>query len=421
VRIVGGHRFSGEIDVPGDKSESHRVVLISALADGTSRISGLSNGDDVARTLASVEDLGVRTTIDVSGVTVAGGLRLPAQEVSVDLGNSGTGLRLLVGAVVGRGPGIVSFRGDESLTARPMDRVTLPLSQMGGGFQGVGDRQGLPLVVTAPSDITGISYDVPVPSAQVKSAILFAGLGANSATTVRESVDTRRATEELMADAGIAIAETRDETGARVVTVEPGIPAARDWQVGRDPSQAAFFLVAAALSPSGRVRIENLVRDPARWGFLDVIERSGARVVRSSDHRIVDVSHGTVLPFTTDGAEIVGLDEVPILTVWAVMASGTSTFTNVGELRHKEVDRLAACADMARKFGAIATIDGDNLQIEGIGGPTNQQPTIKWRHDHRMVMASAIAGALGAGCELEHPEAVNSSFPSFYDVLDSLR
>ena len=421
MRISGDHQFIGQVDVPGDKSESHRVILISALSDGISRISDLSNGADVARTLAGVEALGVSTSTDTSGVTVSGGLHLPHGGVTLDLGNSGTGLRLMVGAVAGRGPGSVTFTGDESLTLRPMDRITSPLSQMGAHFRGSGERQGLPLLVTAPTELTGISYDVPVPSAQVKGAILFAGLGATSVTTVREKVDTRQATEELLGNAGVAITETRDSSGARVLTLEPGVPQAREWSVSRDPSQAAFFLVAGALSPSGRIRIENLVRDPARWGFLDVIERSGARVVRSDDGRVVEVSHGTVLPFTTDGAEIVGLDEVPILTVWAIMANGTSTFINVGELRHKEVDRLAACAEMATLFGATASIDGDNLQIVGIGGPPSQQPSIGWRHDHRMVMASAIAASLGAGCHLEHPEAVNSSFPTFYDALDSLR
>jgi 3-phosphoshikimate 1-carboxyvinyltransferase len=180
-------------------------------------------------------------------------------------------------------------------------------------------------------------------------------------------------------------------------------------------------LVAGALSPSGHVRVENLVRDPARWGFLDVIERSGAVVTRSQDGRSVEVRHGSVLPFTTDGAEIVGLDEVPILTVWAIMATGRSSFTNVGDLRHKEVDRLAACAEMATLFGASARIDGNDLHIEGIGGPTSLQPSIGWRHDHRMVMASAIAASLGAGCHLEYPDAINSSFPTFYNVLDSLQ
>ena len=420
MQIRGHHPFTGLVDVPGDKSESHRVVLISALAEGLSRIEGLSNGDDVARTVAAVSALGGAVVRDGSALLVTGGLHA-APNATVDLGNSGTGLRLLVGAVAGRGPGLTRFVGDESLSARPMDRVTLPLTHMGAVFRGQGPHLSLPLEVDSPAQLQGITYDVPVPSAQVKGAILFAGLRARAATTVIERVDTRHATEDLLREAGIAIHSSRNSEGHHVHQLEPGIPSPRAWHVARDPSQAAFFLTAGALAPGGSVRINNLVRDPARWGYLSVLERSGAQVTRMNDGRDIEVQHGSIRPFVTNGSEIVGLDEVPILTVWALMASGRSTFTNVGELRHKEVDRLAACAQMVQLFGASATIEGDDLHIDGLGGAPTLSPTIGWRHDHRMVMASAVAASLGSGCTLTHPDATASSFPTFFDALDSLR
>jgi 3-phosphoshikimate 1-carboxyvinyltransferase len=421
MNVLGGARFHGNIVVPGDKSESHRVVIISGLAAGRSEIDGLSSGADVSKTLYALERLGASVRRTDTGIAISGGIRLGASTPTLDLGNSGTGLRLLAGALSGRGPGDVRFVGDESLSARPMDRIAIPLSQMGAHLEGHGPRQTLPLNLRAPGELTGIDYDVPVPSAQVKGAILFAGLGARDVTTVREHVITRSATEDLLEEAGVRIERQLTGPSSQSLTLQPSEPQARQWRVRQDPSQAAFFLAAAGLADNGRVSVHHVVTDPARWGFLHVLERAGATVDFATDGSVVTVSRGDVLPFTVDGADIVGLDEVPILTVWASMAPGRSTFTNVGDLRHKEVARLEASAELARSCGAHAQIVGDDLFIDGIGGPVTSRPHARWEHDHRMVMATAIAGALGSGCTLEFPHAVDSSFPTFFDVLDSVR
>lgn len=420
--IEGGAAFHGTFTVPGDKSSTHRALLLGALASGTTRIHNPSPGDDVARTATIVEQLGAVVRKDFDQWTVIGpsdGLRAAASDL--DCGNSGTTMRLLCGVLGGvRGEHVVI--GDESLTSRPMDRIAEPLGRMGVTVTGHGDRCQPPLGVHSEGRTTPLDYDVPVASAQVKSAILLAGLFADGPTEVREAVRTRPTTERMLLDAGIDV--TVDETGVgRRVVVSPGRPTPHNWAIPSDPSQAAFFLVAALLGRESDVVAMNLDPTPERLGYLTVLGRMHASLGRAEGLGVIAVSAkaSSLLATTVAASEIPSLDEVPILAVAAAAATGTTRFTDVGELRVKESDRLAATARLVNLIGARATIEGDDLVIEGLGAPRFREFSVHCRHDHRMGMAAAVAAAVGRGGTIQGAETVATSFPDFFAVLESLR
>ena len=414
--------LNGEATVPGDKSISHRALLLSALAEGRSTISGLSTGDDVARTARIVGQLGVRLEQQDGLLVVEGGRsQLRAAAAPLDFGNSGTGIRLAMGVLAGVAGGH-TLVGDLSLSSRPMDRVADPLRLMGAEISGLGERCTAPLHITG-RDLEGISYVVPVPSAQVKSAILFAALGAQGLTTVVEGVRTRPHTEEMIREAGGSIVVT-DTPAGRKIEVTPSTVVARDWQVAGDPSQAAFFVVAAVLADSSEVTVPNLYPDTTRVGFLSVLERMGASIIRSEGASSLRVTASSSSLFGTviDSTEIPSLDEVPILAVAAAAAEGTTRFVDVAELRIKESDRFARTIALVTALGASASAEGDDIVITGLGSARNFAiATIDAGEDHRMAMSAAIAGAVGAGATIEGFETVESSFPGFLDVLEDLR
>ena len=425
VQIVrGGSPLTGTISVPGDKSISHRALLLAALAQGTSTIHGLSHGDDVARTLAAVATLGAEVGTDGGSVTVTGGRsRLRVPDGALDLGNSGTGLRLLAGVVAAL-PGTTRLTGDDSLRSRPMDRVAAPLALMGATVVGEGDRCLPPLAVTGGA-LTGITYEPPMASAQVKSAILLAGIAADGETVVHEPVATRAHTEEMLAAAGADITFER-VGGGRTVRVRRSTLSPGTFSVPGDPSQAAFWVVAGVLVPGSLVTVAGIQLGIERLGFLGVLRRMGATIeVEEAGNLTGSVSsytcalHGTVV----EAAEIPSLDEVPILAVAAATALGTTRFRDVGELRVKESDRLAGTAEMVRAFGAAATVDGDDLVIEGAGGPLHPA-SVDARGDHRMAMAAAVAGsacpATAGPTTIAGWDTVATSYPGFADTLARL-
>jgi 3-phosphoshikimate 1-carboxyvinyltransferase len=423
IFIEPGRQAVGAVRTPGDKSISHRALLISALAEGTSSITGLSNGEDVHATRAIITQLGVEVTESAGTVEVLGGRsRLHAAGAPLDCGNSGTTMRLVMG-IVATLDGHHELVGDESLSRRPMDRVATPLTEMGATVSGVGDRLTPPISVEG-GPLRAITYEIPVPSAQVKSALLFAGLAADGPSTVFEAVATRPNTEEMLAEAGASVVRRRRGAGFEI-TVVPSEPAPHAWSIPSDPSQAAFFLVAGLLSQSGEVRADALYADATRTGFLAALERMGGSLEqRLHDDGLLEVvaRPSSLVGTTIEAREIPSVDEVPVLVVAACAARGVTRFVDVGELRVKESDRFAASVALARGLGAAARGDGDDLVVEGSGSAAAFGALrIDARGDHRVAMAAAIAGFVGSGATIDGFEAVATSYPAFLSDLESLR
>lgn len=424
VTISPAPRLRGVVTTPGDKSISHRTLMLAALASGESVIHGLSNGEDVSATREIMTALGARVEDRGDVVVVVGpdgGLHPSTSRL--DCGNSGTTMRLLAGFLASV-PGTHVLIGDDSLSARPMDRVAEPLREMGLLLRGHGERCTPPLTVDVSTNTRhAIEYSVPVPSAQVKSAVLLAGLAASGTTIVRESLRTRANTEEMLRDVGVEV-ESEDVGKGRVVRLHGSRPQPHEWWVPGDPSQSAFFAVLAALHADANVTVADLYPGPERLGFVSVLQRMGADIdLRPSAHGVSLVArsselHGVVV----SSEEIPSVDEVPILAVAAAAASGETRFVDVGELRIKESDRLQGSVDLVAALGASAEIDGDDLIIHGVGSAASFQPfSYRAALDHRMVMSAAVAAVVGRGGSIEGAETVSSSFPDFFSVVASLR
>jgi 3-phosphoshikimate 1-carboxyvinyltransferase len=393
--------------------------MLSALAEGTSTIAGLSPGEDVASTSAIVEQLGA-TRVDDEGVVhvtgPANGLRVSA--TSLDCGNSGTTMRLMTG-LVATIPGLHHLIGDESLSKRPMDRVGEPLGLMGAQVRGQGGSLTAPLIVETTGRLSAIDYHVPVASAQVKSAILLAGLAANNPTTVREDVRTRATTEVMLQSAGVDV--TSDDVGAgRVVVVAPSRPVRHHWFIPGDPSQAAFFAVLGVIHRDASLEVLSVDTSPERVGFVGVLARMGAalKLVEHGEFHTLESKSSALTATEIHAYEIPSVDEVPVLTVAACSASGVTAFRDMGELRHKESDRFAGSLLLAQRLGCRAWSEGDDFFVEGAGAAEKFLDfTISTSLDHRMVMASAVAGVAGNGCTIEGASTVSSSYPNFFRDL----
>lgn len=417
ARIRASRRLQGEVSVPGDKSVSHRALILNAIADGEARLVGLSPGADVESTAGCLRALGV----EIEGGRVGGrglrGLREPA--LPLDCGNSGTTMRLLAGLLAPQ-PFRSTLVGDHSLARRPMDRVAGPLRRMGAevetGPLSVGG--GLP-------SLQGIDFVSPVASAQVKSALLLAGLYAEGTTRVVEPAPSRDHTERMLRAMGAA------------VTFEPCVAAVRGPAAGLRPlalevpgdlSAAAFWLVAAGLHRQGHLRITSVGVNPSRDAVLDVLERIGVRVHRSrvrgeGGEPVADLearSGGDLRSFQVKGPEAAALiDELPVLAVAATMLPGVSRISEAGELRVKESDRIAAMAAGLGRMGAHVTELPDGLEIRGPCRLLGAR--VQSRGDHRVAMALAVAGLLAEGeTEIEDAECAAISDPEFWDRLEVL-
>jgi 3-phosphoshikimate 1-carboxyvinyltransferase len=422
--IAGGGSLNGTLQVPGDKSISHRALLMAALAEGPSTITGLSDGVDVRRTMEAVAAMGAEVVTDGPVVTVHGGRsRLRAPQAALDLGNSGTGMRLLAG-VAATVAGTTTLTGDASLRNRPMDRVAEPLIRMGARVEGGGDRCLPPIAVTG-GPLRGIEYQPPMASAQVKSAVLLAGLAAAGETVVHEPVATRAHTEEMLAAAGADITSQAEGAG-RLVRVRASALSNGAYFVPGDPSQAAFWVVGATIIPGSLVTVDTINLGAERLGFVGVLRRMGATIeIEEEGGGSGSVTSYACLLHGTDveAEEIPSLDEVPILAVAAAVAHGTTRFRNVGELRVKESDRLAGTVALVQAFGGLAEVEGDDLIVRGEGAAL-RPGHVDSRGDHRLAMAAAVAAAAcpaPAQTTITGWESVATSYPTFAADLAQLR
>jgi 3-phosphoshikimate 1-carboxyvinyltransferase len=424
MRIEPVTALEGHFAVPGDKSVSHRAVLIGAICEGETRITGFGRSADTESTVAAVRALGATVDEhDVDTITVHGvGLRgLRAPDGPVDCGNAGTLVRLLAGILAGQDGQEFELEGDESLSARPMDRIATPLTRMGARVEATNGR--LPLVILGRS-LHSIDYELPVASAQVKSCVLLAGLLADGATTVVEPIPTRDHTERMLEHAGARV--TRRPTSVTVQRAEKlQLPSV---DVPGDISSAAPFLVGAAIVPGSSVTVHGVGLNPRRARILDVLERMGARVAIYNRRAIGGEPAGDVEVRASDlvGATIVAeevpslIDELPILAVAACHARGETVVSGAGELRAKESDRIEAVVEELRRIGGHIRATPDGFRIKGV--PARLRGGVVDSHgDHRLAMFGAIAGAASReGVELRGAEAASVSFPGFFEVLEQI-
>lgn len=420
--------LQGEIVIPGDKSISHRSVMFSALGDTPVRIKNFLHAQDCMSTAACMEALGAKVEfINDTELIVTGnglhGLKEPA--TILDAGNSGTTLRLLMGILAAQ-PFLSTFTGDASLHKRPMGRVIKPLSQMGAQIYGRENNAKLPItVVPAQEKLHGMHYDSPVASAQVKSAILLAGMFADGETTVNEPFVSRDHTEQMLAAFGVQL--KREGTAVTIQPVEK-FTAPQEIEVPGDISSAAYWLVAGSIVPGSKLLLKNVGINPTRTGILDVLKDMGAKITLQNERTsggeaaadmLVEYSD---LKSVTFGAEIMPrlIDEIPIIAVAALCAQGDTVITGAGELRVKETDRLMAIAKEFNKLapGAVEERE-DGLVIHG--GAKLQKATAFSYDDHRIAMSLAILGTVGVGVEIENPQCVNISYPEFYQTLEEIQ
>ncbi len=413
--------FPAEISVPGDKSISHRAAMFAGMANGTTIIEGFLPSEDCLCSVKAMEAMGaiVEPLEELEGVglvkfAITGtGPKLKAPAAPIDCGNSGTTIRLLSGILAGQDFTTEMF-GDASLSKRPMKRVADPLSLMGARVEGQGEKICAPLKITG-GPLKAITYTLPVASAQVKSAILLAGMFAPGKTTVIEPVATRNHTERIMSHFGVKW--VRD---GNAVSVYGGqAPKAKDIVVPGDISSAAFWMVAAAASPGEQITLKNVGLNPTRTGVINVLLRMGAHITHSESsgdgeprgNIIIKGSelNGTVI----GGAEIPNvIDELPILAVAAALARGNTLIKDAQELRVKETDRIAAVAENLRRMGVEVIEYDDGMEI--IGGSKLHGATISTYHDHRIAMAFAVAGLFAEGETIvEGSECISTSYPSF--------
>jgi 3-phosphoshikimate 1-carboxyvinyltransferase len=409
-----GPPLHGRLRVPGDKSISHRALLLAAKAEGRSRLRGLANGEDVAHTLEAIGSFGAGIDRAPGEIVVDGGRqRLREPSVVIDVGNSGTGIRLLSGWATAI-DGLTVLAGDASVARRPMDRVAEPLRQMGAIIDGRDGGRFAPLVVRG-GGLHGIDYSPPVPSAQVKGAVLLAGLAASGPTTLRERVPTRAHTEELLQLCGADIDPT---PGA--VTVRPSSLHPFDLRIPGDPSQAAFWIVAACITPGSQLTVEHVYVGSGRAGFIDVLRRMGAAVELSAIDPVAstaDISarYGPLQATKVSGPEVPSLiDEVPVLAVAAAAAEGDTVFADAAELRVKESDRIATVVSALTAVGARSEGYPDGLVVHGQGGSPLRGGPVDSVGDHRVAMAMAVAALIATEpVQITGWEAVATSYPTF--------
>jgi len=410
----------GAVDVPGDKSVSHRALIFSALASSPSRVRGLLDAGDVHSTRGAVEALGALVRDEGAFVVVEPPEALREPEDVVDCGNSGTSLRLLAG-VLSAVPGISVLTGDASLRRRPVRRVVDPLRHMGAVLHARdGDR--LPPLVIRGGRLRGTAHSLEVASAQVKSAVLLAGLFADGETTVSEPALSRDHTERMLGAMGVDL-----RVSGLSVTVRPGRPRGGTIEVPGDISSAAFLLCAAAGLPGSQVTVRNCGLNPSRTGVLDVLEAMGAQVVvtgrtdEGEPRGDVTVRPGPLRAVNISGSIVPRLiDELPVLMVLATQAEGRTVVRDARELRVKESDRLAVMGEALQAAGARIEIFDDGCAIEG---PTRLSAVaVRTRLDHRIAMSMAVAQLfMDAGAvELDDVACVATSFPRFFELLDRL-
>lgn len=426
LRVKKAKDFSAELTVPGDKSISHRALMFSALSNGPCEITGFLASEDCLATMNALAAMGVEIEQLGSGGThirvhgCRGEFKDPGRPI--DCGNSGTTMRLLAGILASK-PLEVTLTGDESLSKRPMNRIAIPLERMGARIKGQGDRCTPPLKVTGRSKLTAIHYDSPVASAQVKSAILLAGLAAEGRTSVSEPYPSRDHTERMLNY--LLVKNVRE---GNTVSIWGGqVPESRDIQVPGDISSAAFWIVAAAARKGARLMIHNVGLNPTRIGVLKVMSRMGAKIVERIDESgcepmgSIEIIGSGLKATGIGGAEIPTLiDEIPVLAVAAALAEGKTVIRDAQELRVKESDRISAVAESLRRMGVTVDEFADGMEITG-GAPL-KGAEIPSLGDHRIAMAFAIAGLFAEGeTVIRDVECIETSYPGFIRELEQLQ
>ena len=432
-RFLPGAPLRGTIRVPGDKSISHRSIMLGALAVGETRVTGLLEGEDVLATAAAMRAMGAEVERTgsgewrVHGVGV-GALLQPGQ--ALDMGNSGTSTRLLMGLIASHGI-TASFIGDASLSKRPMGRVIEPLSRMGADFT-ASPGGTLPLMLRGACPAVPIEYRLPVASAQVKSAVLLAGLNTPGVTTVIEPIPTRDHSERMLRGFGAELTVDVESNGTRVIRIRGEADLKPQViEVPGDPSSAAFFMVAALVVPGSDLVIENVGLNPTRAGLVEVlramggsIEELNAREVGGEPVADLRVRHSQLKGIAVDPALAPSMiDEFPVLFVAAALAEGTTVTTGLDELRVKESDRLSVMAQALSAAGVRLWEQEDGLTIEGTGGDPlpGTASAIATHLDHRIAMSMAVAGlASRAGVEVDDTRPIATSFPQFEALLEGL-
>ena len=426
LKIGTNQSLNGTLVVPGDKSISHRALMMSCLIDGNCRVSNLNLGQDVLNTLDFMRSLGVK--VDRSGHTdfaLFFDVKYPDKMLNVWCGNSGTMVRLGMGVVSGIGVD-VEFDGDESLRSRPMDRVIEPLKTMGARIDSQ-PKGRLPVGVMQ-SKLHGISYSLPTPSAQVKSSLMFAGVNASGVTEIFESKTTRRHTEELFTLTEIEFEEKEADSGHFIKIEGPVRPTEFSLNIPCDPSQAAFFITGALITKNSDVRLENVYLGKERTGFLRVLERMKANVnvyVTSTEPfpvGILEARSSELVATDIQPYEVADMiDEIPILAVCAANASGVSRFMGLAELRVKETDRILTICELLKSFGVDVAAEGDDLIIAGRPKANPNRIAVGSCLDHRIAMSAAIF-AVGlqskdSFVEIRDFDCVSTSYNGFLDDL----
>lgn len=415
--------LNGSIRVPGDKSISHRSIIFGSLAEGETKVYDILRGEDVLSTMQVFRDLGVEIEDKDGVVTIQGvgmnGLKAPQK--ALDMGNSGTSIRLISGVLAGANFEVEMF-GDDSLSKRPMDRVTLPLKKMGVTISGQTERDLPPLHLKGTKSLKPIYYELPIASAQVKSALIFAALQAHGQSVIIEKECTRNHTEDMLRQFGGDLSVD----GKKITVQGPQKLSGQKVVVPGDISSAAFWLVAALIVPNSRVVLKNVGINETRTGIIDVIRamngkleiteidpvaKSATLIVESSDLKGTEIG-GALIPRL--------IDELPIIALLATQAHGVTVIKDAEELKVKETDRIQVVADALNSMGADITSTADGMIIKGKSALHGAR--VNTFGDHRIGMMTAIAALLVADgeVELDRAEAINTSYPSFFDDLETL-
>ena len=415
--------LNGSIRVPGDKSISHRSIIFGSLAEGETKVYDILRGEDVLSTMQVFRDLGVEIEDKDGVVTIQGvgmnGLKAPQK--ALDMGNSGTSIRLISGVLAGANFEVEMF-GDDSLSKRPMDRVTLPLKKMGVTISGQTERDLPPLHLKGTKSLKPIYYELPIASAQVKSALIFAALQAHGQSVIIEKECTRNHTEDMLRQFGGDLS-----VDGKKITVQGPQKLSGQTVVGPgDISSAAFWLVAGLIVLNSRVVLKNVGINETRTGIIDVIRAMGGKLEITDMDPIAKSATLTVETSELNGTEIGGaliprlIDELPIIALLATQAQGQTVIKDAEELKVKETDRIQVVADALNSMGASITPTADGMIIKGKS--TLHGAKVNTFGDHRIGMMTAIAALLVADgeVELDRAEAINTSYPSFFDDLETL-
>jgi 3-phosphoshikimate 1-carboxyvinyltransferase len=426
VKLIAtpGSPLRGDAAIPGDKSSSHRALILGAMAQGETRIGGLLESDDVLATARAIEAFGVEINRTADSEWIICGRQWRSPDAPVDCGNSGTSARLLMGAVAGM-PGVrATFAGDASLSARPMQRVTGPLGRMGAKIEG-GER--LPITIEG-MRLGGIELRNVPASAQVKSAILLAGLGTTAPVKVVEPVPSRDHSEIMLSQLGCDVEVNDTPDGWTIELGQKRRLAGAELTIGADPSSSAFPLVAATIAPGSEVVVQGMMVNPLRIALYETLEAMGADIeftnerIRSGEILAdIRVRHSTMQACQVRADQIPAMiDEIPILAVACAFADGESLIEGLGELRVKESDRLGAIVAGLAACGVVAMVDGDSLRIFGRGRVRGGAGVLT-QGDHRIAMAFLVLGlAAEQPVEIDEAEMIATSFPGFTEVMRSL-